>query len=147
MTNKYVLKNFFSFFFNVAVITLGVLMVLFGGPVQLNAEQAQSEVVEYLKLDVPTKYREAWLNAENESWGPWLRHQKGFIDRKMYWDKDHEQAVLLISWSSRDAWKAIPDEDIERVQKRFEELARLATGEQRGNPFPLDSEGELLPQS
>ena len=31
-------------------------------------------------------------------------------------------------------------------QERFETLAREATGQRQGNPFPLVFEGELLPQ-
>jgi hypothetical protein len=31
------------------------------------------------------------------------------------------------------------------VQERFEQLARRATGENQGNPFPLLFEGELQP--
>ena len=35
--------------------------------------------------------------------------------------------------------------DVEAVQTRFEELAREATGQRQGNPFPLVFEGELIP--
>ena len=36
--------------------------------------------------------------------------------------------------------------EVETVQERFETLAREATGQRQGNPFPLVFEGELLPQ-
>jgi hypothetical protein len=51
----------------------------------------------------------------------------------------------LIRWASRAQWKAIPEAELETVQNRFEELARAATGQRQGNPFPLVFEGELLP--
>jgi hypothetical protein len=34
---------------------------------------------------------------------------------------------------------------VEAVQERFEQLAREATGQGQGNPFPLVFEGELIP--
>ena len=102
-------------------------------------------VIEHLRVQVPRESRQAWLEAEHGSWEPWLAKQKGFIGRELLWDPQSEQATLLIRWSSRDAWKAIPLQDVEAVQERFEQLARESTGQKDGNPFPLVFEGELLP--
>ena len=62
------------------------------------------------------------------------------------WDQDREEAMLLICWATREDWKSIPKENIAFVQKQFEELARDGTGQLSGNPFPLQSEGELFLQ-
>ena len=102
-------------------------------------------VIEHLRVQVPRESRQAWLKAEHGSWEPWLAKQKGFIGRELLWDPQSEQGTLLIRWSSRDAWKAIPQQDVEAVQERFEQLARESTGQKDGNPFPLVFEGELLP--
>ena len=102
-------------------------------------------VIEHLRVQVPRESRQAWLKAEHGSWEPWLAKQKGFIGRELLWDPQSEQATLLIRWSSRDAWKAIPQQEVEAVQERFEQLARESTGQKTGNPFPLVFEGELLP--
>ena len=43
-------------------------------------------------------------------------------------------------------WKSIPKSEIESIQKTFEKLARDQTGQISGNPFPINFEGELIPQ-
>ena len=102
-------------------------------------------VIEHLRIQVPREGRQAWMKAERGSWEPWLAQQQGFVGRDLLWDPNSEEGTLLIRWSSRDAWKAIPGEEVEAVQQRFERLAREGTGQAEGNPFPLVFEGELLP--
>ncbi|GCE65209.1 TIGR03792 family protein [cyanobiont of Ornithocercus magnificus] len=104
-------------------------------------------VVECLRLKVTAQTRETWLEAERGSWEPWLAKQKGFLSRDLLWDPKLEEGTLLIYWVNRDAWKSISVKEVEAVQIRFEKLARQATGQQLGNPFPLLYEGELLPLS
>ena len=53
---------------------------------------------------------------------------------------------MLISWASRSDWKMIPEEEIDYVQKIFEEIANDLIGKNGINPFPIKSQGELLPQ-
>ncbi|MCS5705974.1 TIGR03792 family protein [Synechococcus sp. FGCU-3] len=103
-------------------------------------------VVEHLRVKVPAEAVDDWLQAEQGSWEPWLAKQPGFLDRQLLWDPEREEGTLLIHWRSREAWKAIPEAEIEAVQERFEQLAREATGRRQGNPFPLVFEGELLPR-
>ena len=102
-------------------------------------------VVEHLRIQVPDQARDAWMEAERGSWEPWLTQQKGFLGRDLLWDPTSQEGTLLIRWSSREAWKAIPQEEVEAVQQRFELIARQALGQVEGNPFPLVYEGELLP--
>ena len=105
-------------------------------------------VVEHLRIQVPDQARDAWMEAEQQSWEPWLAQQEGFLGRDLLWDPSTEEGTLLIRWSSREAWKAIPQEEVEAVQQRFERIARQVLGQDQGqeNPFPLVYEGELLPQ-
>jgi len=103
-------------------------------------------VVEHLRIQVPDHARDAWMEAEQGSWEPWLAQQDGFLGRDLLWDPTREEGTLLIRWSSREAWKAIPQEEVEAVQQRFELIARQRLGQDQGNPFPLVYEGELLPQ-
>jgi uncharacterized protein (TIGR03792 family) len=104
-------------------------------------------VVEYLHLKVPAAERQAWLLAEQQSWGPWLAEQDGFLGRDLYWDPSREEGVLLIRWRDQEAWFGIPTQELDAVQERFEAAARRATGSDTGNPFPLVAEGKLLPQA
>jgi uncharacterized protein (TIGR03792 family) len=94
----------------------------------------------------PAQARFAAMADPQGSWEPWLAHQEGFLGRDLLWDPEAEEGTLLIRWSSREAWKAIPEQEVEAVQQRFEQLAREGTGQRQGNPFPLVFEGELLPQ-
>ncbi len=111
-----------------------------------NLNTSNQTVIEYLKLSVPKEHKEAWLAAEKESWEPWLQKQRGFIKRELFWDPNKEEALLLISWSSRSDWKSIPQSEVNRVQISFEEIAMKLTKQQFTNPFPIKSEGEFLSQ-
>ena len=112
---------------------------------QLPGGSFEVAVVEHLRVKVPAEARQAWLEAERGSWDPWLKQQPGYLGRDLLWDPEGEEGTLLIRWASRDQWKAIPLEEVEAVQERFEQLARETTGTQQGNPFPLVFEGELQP--
>jgi uncharacterized protein (TIGR03792 family) len=129
-----------------AALLLMALAVFNGGPAEAAvARPYDVVVVEHLRLKVPTAGVEAWLEAERGSWEPWLAQQPGFLDRQLLWDPEREEGTLLIHWASREQWKAIPQEEVERVQSRFEALARQASGINQDNPFPLIFEGELQP--
>jgi uncharacterized protein (TIGR03792 family) len=108
-------------------------------------------VVEHLRVKVPAAARSAWLQAERETWEPWLRRQSGCLGRELLWDGATEEGILMIRWSSRSQWLAIPQAEIDSVQRQFETVARRALGiaSQGGvegpahNPFPLVYAGEL----
>ena len=55
-------------------------------------------IIEELRLKVPTNAKAAWLNAEKEIWDPWLSSQDGFLGRQLYWDKEKEEALILVNW-------------------------------------------------
>jgi len=135
----------------VAALVLCLAMLLAGHPdvaiaaTEQPGGQLEVVVVEHLRIKVPADGRQAWLEAEQGSWEPWLQKQDGFLGRELLWDSAREEGTLLIRWASREQWKAIPEADVEAVQTRFEELAREATGQRQGNPFPLVFEGELIP--
>ena len=133
-------------------LVLIVAMLLAGHPdgaiasVESAYGQRDVVVVEHLRIKVHAEGRQAWLQAEQGSWEPWLAQQDGFVGRDLLWDAEREEGTLLIRWASRDQWKAIPEQEVAMVQARFEQLARDATGVRQGNPFPLVFEGELVPQ-
>ena len=135
----------------VAGLVLSIAMLLAGHPdvaiaaTEQPGGQLEVVVVEHLRIKVPADGRQAWLQAEQGSWEPWLQTQDGFLGRELLWDSEREEGTLLIRWASREQWKAIPEADVEAVLTSFEELARAATGQRQGNPFPLVFEGELIP--
>ena len=145
-------KNFIEKIFRVLCIGLISLSTIFGNVTNIQAESSlkvnfpKESIVEHLKLDVPKKFKRAWLKAEEGSWQPWLLKQDGFLGRQLFWDPKVEEATLLIGWESRAVWKNISQKEINLVQQEFEKIARKETGQTTGNPFPLIFEGELNPE-
>ena len=99
-------------------------------------------VIEELRLKVPAYSKAAWLNAEKEIWEPWLSSQDGFLGRQLFWDKEKEEALILVNWSSKKLWKSIPISEVNLVQEKFEDNVKTALNI-RENPFELIYEGEL----
>ena len=145
-------KNFIEKIFRFLFVGLISLSTIFGNVKNIQAESLlkvnfpKESIVEHLKLDVPKKFKHAWLKAEEGSWEPWLMKQDGFLGRQLFWDPKFEQATLLIGWESREVWKNISQKEINLIQQDFEKIARKETGEITGNPFPLIFEGELIPE-
>jgi len=145
-------KNLIGKIFRLLFINVIFLSTIFGNVKNIQAESLlkvnfpKESIVEHLKLDVPKKFKNAWLKAEEGSWEPWLLKQDGFLGRQLFWDPKVEEATLLIGWESRAVWKSISQTEINLVQQDFEKIARKETGETSGNPFPLIFEGELNPQ-
>jgi len=102
-------------------------------------------ITEELRLKVPSSYKEVWLEAEKNIWEPWLSDQKGFIDRKIFWDKNKEEALILVSWQNRELWKKISLEEVNEIQAKFEDNVKKSLNISE-NPFNLIYEGELYIQ-
>tara|TARA_B100000579_G_scaffold351055_1_gene305023 strand:- start:46 stop:501 length:456 start_codon:yes stop_codon:yes gene_type:complete len=145
-------KKFVEKIFSLLFIGVIILSSIFANVKNIQAESLfkvnlpKGSVIEHLKLDVPKKFKKAWLKAEEGSWEPWLSNQDGFLGRQLFWDPKVEEATLLIGWKSRTVWKNISQAEINHVQQEFEKIARKETGEISGNPFPLVFEGELNPE-
>ena len=101
-------------------------------------------VVEHLRLQVSAEAKSAWIEAELQTWDPWLRHQKGFLGREVLWDQHRQEGVLLIHWANRQDWLAIPETTVAAIQDEFEAAAKriLSLPPHSGNPFPLVYAGE-----
>ncbi len=109
----------------------------------LTMDNYQGEmVIEELRLKVPANVKTAWLNAEKEIWEPWLSTQNGFLGRQLFWDKEKEEALILVNWESKKLWKSIPMSEVNVVQKRFEDKVKAALNISE-NPFKLIYEGQL----
>ena len=109
----------------------------------LAMDNYQSEsVIEELRLKVPADAKAAWLNAEKEIWDPWLSSQDGFLGRQLFWDKEKEEALILVNWESKKLWKSIPMSEVNVVQQKFEDNVKAALNVDE-NPFELIYEGEL----
>ena len=99
-------------------------------------------VIEELRLKVPANAKVAWLDAEKEIWEPWLSSKDGFMGRQLYWDKEKEEALILVTWKSKKLWKSIPMSEVNLVQEKFEDNVKTVLNVKE-NPFELIYEGEL----
>ncbi len=138
------LKKIFQRFYLV-LFCLVVLIFQSGMPnlKALSMDNYQSEmVIEELRLKVPADIKSAWLNAEKEIWDPWLSSKDGFLGRQLFWDKEKEEALILVNWKSKKLWKGIPISEVNVIQKKFEDNVKAALNVEK-NPFELIYEGEL----
>ena len=112
----------------------------------LTMDKNQSEfVTEELRLEIPSKFKEIWLKAEKEIWEPWLSLQDGYLGRKIFWDKEKEEALILVNWKNKRLWKSIPIREVNQIQEKFEENVKTSLN-LNINPFKLIHEGELFEQ-
>ena len=99
-------------------------------------------VIEELRLKVPSKFKDVWLMAEKKVWEPWLSVQDGFLGRQIFWDKEKEEALILVNWKNKKLWKSISMQEVNEVQEKFEENVKTSLN-LNVNPFELIYEGEL----
>ena len=137
------IKNFFSLF-----ICFFVLLSQ-SNSLNLNAlpmNNYQSDLVtEELRLKVPSKFKDIWLKTEKKVWEPWLSIQDGFLGRQIFWDKEKEEALILVDWKNKKLWKSISMDEVNQIQEKFEENVKTSLNI-KVNPFELIYEGELLKQ-
>ena len=111
----------------------------------LPMNKLNENIVEELRLSVPLKYKETWLKAEEEVWEPWLSKQDGFLGRQIFYNQKTGEALLLVKWKNRNLWKNISDEEVNKMQKIYEETVITSLGVET-NPFEFIYEGELFEQ-
>ena len=138
------LKNFFHRF---CLVLICLVFLIFQSDIPnlkaLPMDNYQGDIViEELRLKVPADAKAVWLNAEKEIWDPWLSSQEGFLGRQLFWDKEKEEALILVTWESKKLWKSIPMSKVNVVQERFEDNVKSALKVEE-NPFQLIYEGEL----
>ena len=131
-----------------------LLICLFGLLFQSNSQilnalpmnKYQGELVtEELRLEIPSKFKEVWLKAEKEVWEPWLSKQDGFLGREIFWNREKEEALILVNWENKKLWKSISMKEVNEIQEEFEENVKKSL-DVNENPFKLIYEGELVQQ-
>ena len=143
MKNSFLKKIIKRCFFLCFFLTL----LLFQSNVQiarsLSMDNSKVEIVyEQLRLKIPNDYKSEWLEAEKNIWEPWLSQKDGFLGRQIFWDKEKEEALILVKWKNKKLWKNIPMEEVNQIQKKYEENVKSSLNIDE-NPFELIFEGEL----
>tara|TARA_B100000886_G_C20407104_1_gene485327 strand:+ start:1381 stop:1827 length:447 start_codon:yes stop_codon:yes gene_type:complete len=109
----------------------------------LDMENYQNRtVVEELRLRVPSQYKEVWLETEKKIWDPWLSSKDGFLGRQLFWNKEKEEALILVNWKNKKLWKSISMTEVNEIQAKFEDNVKTYLNLNE-NPFKLIYEGEL----
>ena len=109
-------------------------------------DKYQAELItEELRLEIPSKFKEVWLKAEREVWEPWLSIQDGYLGRKIFWNKEKEEGLILVNWKNQKLWKSISIKEVNEIQEKFEENVKTYLNLDV-NPFKLIYEGELVEQ-
>ena len=134
--------------FSVLLICLCVLLFQSNSHIMnaLPMDKYQGELVtEELRLKIPSEFKDVWLKAEKEVWEPWLSIQDGYLGRKIFWDKEKEEALILVDWKNKRLWKSISIKEVNEIQEKFEENVKSSL-DLNVNPFKLIYEGELIKQ-
>ena len=137
------IKSFFFFFFFL-LVSLYQMNTHIAEAIAMD-QYKKEFVTEELRLKVPAQYKEVWLKTEKQIWDPWLSSQVGFLGRQLFWDKEKEEALILVNWKSKKLWKSIPMLEVNIVQEKFEDSVKTALNVSK-NPFELIYEGELNKQ-
>ena len=138
------LKNLLKKFFVLLLITI-IFQLNVSNSFALQMNKLNENIVEELRLSVPLKYKETWLKAEEEVWEPWLSKQDGFLGRQIFYNQKTGEALLLVKWKNRNLWKNISEEEVNKMQKIYEETVTSSLGVET-NPFQFIYEGELFEQ-
>ena len=102
-------------------------------------------ITEELRLKVPSDFKKVWLTAEQLTWDPWLSSKEGFLGRQIFWDEEKEEGLILVNWQSRELWKNISIEEVNKIQNEFDNYVKKSLN-LNTNPFDLIYEGELVKQ-
>ena len=144
MKVTYLFKNLIRMFFALLLIII-VFYSNSSNAFDFPMNKIDENIIEELRLNVPNKYKETWIKAEEEIWEPWLSKQDGFLGRQIFYNQKKGEALLLVKWKNRNLWKNISDEEVNNIQKIYEEKVTSSLGVET-NPFEFIYEGELFEQ-
>jgi uncharacterized protein (TIGR03792 family) len=77
-------------------------------------------VIELLKFQVPLSEQQDYIQTDAVIWTTALAKYPGFL-RKEIWISDEipEELTIVIHWQTREQWKAIPLNDLSRIDANF----------------------------
>ncbi len=106
------------------VVAVWAVVITVSMPVNAEAtlNSQPSMVIEWLKFKVPAANRDRYLAIDDEIWTSALATYPGFLDKITWLEPGHDDEVIfVISWATREQWKAIPEDDLEEINQRFDE--------------------------
>jgi uncharacterized protein (TIGR03792 family) len=77
-------------------------------------------VIELLKVKVPPKEREKYIQKDAEIWTTALAKYSGFLGKEVWINPDDDTEVILINhWATEEQWQAIPKTEMQAISQRF----------------------------
>lgn len=92
-------------------------------PVHASApvNEQPSMVIEWLKFRMDPAQRDRYLAIDDDIWTTALEAYPGFVDKTTWLQPGHDDEVIfVISWATRQQWKAIPEDELEDINQRFD---------------------------
>ena len=103
------------------MVAAWVAVIGLSQPAAAIANGQPSMVIEWLKFKVDPAQRDRYLTVDDEIWTPALASYPGFLDKNTWLEPGHDDEVIfVISWATREQWKAIPEADLEAINQRFD---------------------------
>ena len=105
------------------VVALWAAVLWTSNPVsaEVTLNSQPSMVVEWLKFRVDPAQRSRYLEIDEAIWTTALKTYPGFLDKTTWLDPNHDDEVIfVISWATREQWKAIPEEELEQINQDFD---------------------------
>jgi uncharacterized protein (TIGR03792 family) len=76
--------------------------------------------IEWLKVEVQPELREQFVQKDAEIWTATLAQYSGFLNKEVWISPDNlSEVILVVHWASFEQWKAIPADDLEQTEARF----------------------------
>jgi uncharacterized protein (TIGR03792 family) len=79
-------------------------------------------VIEWMRVRVRPEARDGFVETDGEVWTPGLAREAGFLGKEVWLGEAEDEVVLVIRWRSEEEWKAIPDERLKELARRFDVL-------------------------
>jgi uncharacterized protein (TIGR03792 family) len=87
-------------------------------------------VIEWLRFRIKTELRESFIERDREVWVTRFSKKKGYLGKEVWIDTDissgisseTSDVIFVIRWESMEAWKAIPQTEIDNLNKLMGDL-------------------------
>lgn len=76
--------------------------------------------IEWLKFRVVPELRERFVQKDDEIWTRFLSQYPGFLGKEIWISPENtDEVICVIRWASFEQWQAIPSEDLQAIDQRF----------------------------
>lgn len=77
-------------------------------------------VIEWLTFAIAPEHRETFIRLDGDIWTAALSQYPGFLGKEVWISPDlSDQVVTVIHWQTREQWKAIPEDELAEIDRRF----------------------------